>query len=394
MNLNRREFIQRAPVLAGAGLVAAKWGTLVTRAAEKQSRPATQPAPAAEPLLFQNAQLHNIDHLEPNPGAEGVRLNRMPKEVWAKLNAMGKTRAFAAAGAELRFNLVGPEARVFLRYVENRGGKAQGWPVLAELYQGGFLMRCVEFRETWTEIVIRKPSRLEKLSEEAGGRGSAGFDSALVRLALPYMPETQILRIEGDIAPPRAEQVPARSYLAYGSSITHGSYALRAGETYPAQVGRALDVNVFNLGLGAAAYLEPEMAQWIARRRDWDFASLELGVNLLRPISTEEFARRVQLFLHTIVTAHPRRPIFVIDIFTSGKELEADPKRAEFRRVVREAVGALKSEYVRHLDGRALFTRTTGLCFDLLHPSSDGFNEIADRLTAEMRPQLQSVLRS
>jgi hypothetical protein len=85
----------------------------------------------------------------------------------------------------------------------------------------------------------------------------------------PYMPETQLLRVEGEIAPPRPGQIPAISYLAYGSSITHGSYALRTGETYPARVGRALGVNVINLGFGAAAYLEPEMAQWIASRNDW-----------------------------------------------------------------------------------------------------------------------------
>ena len=52
---------------------------------------------------FQNALLHNVDHLEPTLDGEGVRLNRVPREVWEKLNAMGKTRAFAAAGAELRF---------------------------------------------------------------------------------------------------------------------------------------------------------------------------------------------------------------------------------------------------------------------------------------------------
>ena len=381
--MNRRDFLERASVLAGAATVAAKWPT-GAGAAEANAGRSLAPAP----LMFGNAQLHNVDHVEANPGGDGFRLSRVPRAVWEKMNAMGKTRSFAAAGAELRFNLVGSEARVFLRYVENRGGKAQGWPVLAELYQGAFLMRCIEFRETWTEIVIRRPSNLAKLSEEAMPRGPGGFDSSLVRLALPYMPETQLLRIDGEIAPPRPDQVPTRSYLAYGSSITHGSYALRSGETYPAQVGRALGVNVFNLGFGAAAYLEPEMADWIASRQDWDFATLELGVNLLRPITTDEFARRVDRFLKPIVAAHPTRPIFVIDIFTSGKDLEADPKRAEFRRVVRDAVGALRSKHVRHLEGRRLLTRTSGLCFDLLHPSADGFNEISDRLVNELQAGL------
>jgi hypothetical protein len=280
-----------------------------------------------------------------------------------------------------------------LKYVENRGGKAQNWPVLAELYQGDILMRCVEFRDTWTEIVIKKPANLEKLAAETKARGRHGFDATLVRLAFPYMPETQLLRVEGEIAPPRPGQIPAISYLAYGSSITHGSYALRTGETYPARVGRALGVNVINLGFGAAAYLEPEMAQWIASRNDWDFATLELGVNLLRPITTEEFAKRVGVFLRTIADAHPTKPIFAIDIFTSGKDLEADPKRAEYRAVVREAVARQKSDQVRHLDGRALFTDTRGLCFDLLHPSSEGFGEIASRLATEMQPTAQALFR-
>jgi lysophospholipase L1-like esterase len=387
VHLTRRHFIQHLPPLAGAGLLAAQRLRAATAPASAASSPDATPAP----IIFQKAHLHNIDHLEPNANGEGFRMCRVPAEVWEKMNAMGKTRSFAAAGAELRFNLIGPEARVRLRYVENRGGKAQDWPVLAELYQGDILMRCVGFRDTWTEIVIKRPANLAKLEAEAAARGGRGFDSTLVRLAFPYMPETQLLRIDGDIAPPRRDQLPARSYLAYGSSITHGSYALRTGETYPARVGRALGANVINLGFGAAAYLEPEMAQWIAARRDWDFATLELGVNLLRPITTAEFARRVGYFLPTIVAAHPDKPVFVIDIFTSGKDLEADPKRAEYRAVVRAAVARLQSPHVRHLEGRVLFTGTTGLCFDLLHPSSEGFGEIASRLTAAMAPTVRPL---
>ncbi len=384
--MTRRDFIQRTPLLVGAGVLAAHGPVFGANSAAPSAVSGTPNRQATEPVLFQNAHLHNIHHVEPNPQGEGVRLSRVPQEVWAKLNTMGKARAFAAAGAELRFNMVGTEARVTLRYVENRGGKAQGWPVLAEYYQGDFLMRCVEFGDKWTTIVIKKPSNLPKLAADEIRVGGTGFDSSLVRLALPYMPETQLLKIEGDITPPRPDQLSARSYLAYGSSITHGSYALRTGETYPAQVGRALGANVFNLGFGAAAYLEPEMAHWIASRNDWDFATLELGVNLIRPVTTAEFARRVEVFLKTIVSVNPTRPIFVIDIFTSGKDFEADPKREEYRKVVREAVSGLRSKYVHHVPGRRLLTQTTGLCFDLLHPSTAGFNEIAAGLTAVMRP--------
>src|SRR5688500_16127275 len=162
MNLDRREFIQKAPILAAAGVMMAE----AAHAADERARPTVRPSAFAAPLIWQNAQLHNVDHVEPNPDGDGVRLSRVPREVWAKLNPMGKTRAFAAAGAEVRFNLVGSEARVFLRFVENRGGKAQDWPVLAELYQGGFLMRCVEFTRSWMAIRITKRSNSAALANE------------------------------------------------------------------------------------------------------------------------------------------------------------------------------------------------------------------------------------
>ncbi len=376
--MNRREFLRQTPALAAIGVAA-------SRALASDALPLAKPSQPRAPLLFQGAQLHNIDHLEPNPNHDGFRLNRFPIQVWEKLSTWGKARAYAAAGAELRFNLVDPEAKVVLRYAETRSAAVRDWPVLAELYQGDFLVRYVELRPTWTEISFTAPANLAQLQAE---RPRDGFDPALVRVVLPYLPETQIRRIDGAVAPPRPEQVPARSYLAYGSSITQGFHALRTGDTYPALVGRALGMNVFNLGLGAAALLEPEMAEWIAGRNDWDVATLELGANLLRPVSTADFARRVDVFLNTIAKSAAGRPVYAIDLFTSGKTLEAEPKREEFRRVVRDAVRALRQPNVRHLEGKALFARTTGLSFDLLHPSSDGFRDIATRLGVAMQARL------
>ena len=380
--MTRRDFIWRAPLAAGATLV---W-------ARSTAAPALglHLKLAAPETIFPHATFHNVDHLEPAMG-EGWRLNRVPRAIWEKLNRAAQARAYSAAGAEVRFNLVGSEARLIARFVEDRSGKARGWPVLAEIRQGDFLMRCVELRDTWTAIEIKQPANQAKLAAN-GARQGRGFDPNLVRIALPYMPVTELLRIEGEIATPRNEQLPARRFLAYGSSITHGAYALRAAETYPARVAHALGVDHLNLGFSAGAHLEPEIAEWIVRRNDWDFATLELGVNLLTPLSTAEFRSRLEVFMKIIATAPAAKWIFVIDIFTAGQDFEANPKRDEFRNAVREIVHRLGRPKIRHLDGRKLLTRTTGLSADLLHPSAEGFDEIGQRLSAAIREAMASEL--
>lgn len=383
--MNRREFL-RGAVAAGAGV-----GLL--RPPGRAAPASTAPAPLDPARIFPDVALHNIDHLEASPSGEGFRLNRVPSALWPKLNRPAQARACNAAGAEIRFNLAGRDARIRARFVEDRSNKARGWPVLVEIRQGDFLLRCVELREAWTDLVIPRAPHPDRLAA-ASPRQRRGFDPALVRLALPYMPVTELLRIDGDVTPPRPAQLPGCRYLAYGSSITHGAYAQRAAETYPARVAHALGVDHFNLGFSAGAHLEPEVAAWIARRDDWDFATFELGVNLLTPLSTADFRTRVEQFLALIAAAPRDRWVFVIDVITSGPEFEANPKRREFRAVVAEAVRALGRPKIRHIEGLSLLTRTTGLALDLLHPSAEGFGEIAERLAPQIRAAMRDELPS
>jgi lysophospholipase L1-like esterase len=211
------------------------------------------------------------------------------------------------------------------------------------------------------------------------------FPPDLVRILLPLHTEVRLLSITGDITPPAKDETPARRYLAYGSSITHGFIATRPSDAYPARVAEALGVDGLNLGFGGAAKLEPEMAEYIAGREDWDFASLELGINLISK-SVDEFRGLVAGFLPRIVASHPDKWIFCVDIFSCRHDLSGNPKLPQFRAVVREAVKSLRAPKLVHLDGRALLTRWSGLSTDLVHPSSAGFAEIAAGLVNAMKP--------
>ena len=52
--------------------------------------------------------------------------------------------------------------------------------------------------------------------------------------------------------------------MFYGTSITQGGCASRAGMCYTALVGRWLDYEVINLGFSGSGMMEPELAELIA----------------------------------------------------------------------------------------------------------------------------------
>jgi lysophospholipase L1-like esterase len=330
--------------------------------------------------------LHNIQEVTPAADGDGWQLCRLPLALLPKLGPSGRIRPFAPAGAEIRFNLVGDEARVKLRFVDTRREVNRRLSVIAEIYHGTFAAGWVEIRDTWTEIVVTRPPAMSEISKAARQQPQA-FPPELVRILLPLHTEIRLLSITGEVTPPGENQVPARRYLAYGSSITHGFIATRPGDAYPARVASALGVDAFNLGLGGAAKLEPEMADHIAGRDDWDFASLELGINLIGK-TTDEFRALVAGFLPRIVEPHRDKWIFCIDIFSCRHDLLDDPKLPQFRAIVRDAVQSLQAPRLVHLDGRALLTQWSGLSTDLVHPTSSGFAEIAAGLVNAIKPAL------
>ena len=126
-------------------------------------------------------------------------------------------------------------------------------------------------------------------------------------------------------------------------------------DAYPARIGRLLGVDAINLGLGGGAHLEPEMADYIGGRDDWDFASLEMGINLFGGNrTTEEVRARVAGFLPRLAARRPERWIFCTDLFTCIHDVGGNPRSAEYRRSGREAVKAIGS--------RAWCTSTAGSC--------------------------------
>jgi len=354
-----------------------------------------------ETMIHEGVQLHNISELlrgdgavvipsehvprlvarkvalEPfaDTGSEGMWTSRIPDALRLTLNPLALVNAVQATGAELRFNLRSAQARIVL--------KCNAAPGLVEIYQGSFFVGWHVVRTDSTEIVIVPPANLEtliKLTEQHG----LPFDARLTRVVLPWRPAVRLISVEGEFELPQPEQTPTRRYMAYGSSITHGSAAIRSTGMYAQRTAQLLNADLHNLGFGGGAHLEPQMADYIAGRSDWDFATLETGINL-GSVGVTEFARLVDYFIPTIAHAHADKWIFCLGLFTCHSDLNGGTWAAEYREIVKSAVKRLNQPRVVYVDGRSLLPSVQGLTTDLVHPSPFGMEEIACNLSSIIR---------
>ena len=333
-------------------------------------------------MIYKNAELHNVEEVIPSKDNRGYLLCRLPDSLRITLNESAKERALSAAGCEVRFNIKDETAKITL-------GCEGDIPAIAEVFQGVFRISHCFIDSKPTEISVSIPQNIDLLEKVAKERGCP-FDTYLTRVILPYTPQIRLIDIKGEVSPPQDRQVPERRYLAYGSSITHGSSAIRPTGTYAMKTAQLLEVDLINLGFGGGAHCERQLADYIAERKDWDFATLEMGINMVGGFETEEFKKRVNYFITKIAKAHPDKWVFCIDLFSFYGDFDpASTKQDEFREVVQNTVKRLGMPKVVHIDGREILQNISGLTGDLVHPSSMGMEEMAINLSNIIKRKIE-----
>jgi hypothetical protein len=355
-------------------------------------------------MIWKNTKLHNIHELLETPGTdkdgegdgdedgegvgEGYALTRIPNELRITLNDGARRAALSAAGCEIRFNLQGPRARLVLR----SDAKST---VPLEVYQGNFQVSSHTVDAAPTEIEVTTPTNIEALDRATRERGLP-FDANLTRMILPYRPPLRLIDFEGDTNPPRPWQEPPTTQLSYGSSITHGATAARPTGTYAMRTAQLLGTDLYNLGFGGGAHLEPQLADHIAERQ-WDIATLEMGINMVRKeeFTVEVFEERVRYFVGELARTKGDRWVFCTDLFTfsediTGKLIGGVKKQEKFREIVKTTVGDLDKPRLIYINGKNLLRNISGLTNDLVHPAPSGMEEIAQNLSDEIKKAMET----
>jgi lysophospholipase L1-like esterase len=328
-------------------------------------------------VALDNVQLHNIAQARPIPGHAGLRLQRVPEQVRLALNEKAQQRMLSPACAEIRFVAAEP-VRLTLSSKET----TDVLPFFG-LFQSR--QRYAIGPEPQT-IELALPERLALL--DLAFCAEMPFSPRVVRLLLAGGP-LYVHSVEGEgLRPPNAKELPSLRYLAYGTSITHGAAATGPHLTYAAQTARRLGADLINLGVGGSAYCEPELADYIAARDDWDVASLALSVNMIGAgFTLDEFTERVSYMVNTVAGANTERPVFCITIYPHFREfgsqfanpdLKGTPK--EYRQRLRDAVTAYPHPNVHLVEGPEILTDPGGLTVDLIHPGDHGMIQMGQNL--------------
>lgn len=175
--------------------------------------------------------------------------------------------------------------------------------------------------------------------------------------------------------------------IFYGSSITEGGCASRAGNAYTSLVCRWLDADYFNFGFSGSARGEKVFAEFLADIEHMSALVYDYDHNAQSP---EELLATHEPFFRIIRQKHPKLPVLMMSRPDVGKNPEDEKRRRDIIRATYEHARADGDEKVWFLDGAEFFTaRERSECtVDGTHPTALGFMRMAEKVY----PVLQEML--
>ena len=339
-------------------------------------------------MIYQNAQLHNIAEVREISGTSAVRLQRVPEQVRVLLEEPARLKTLNPGGAEIRFVLNSGKARITLSSDEEEG--------TATLFNGTFDQRVPvhTFSREPVTIEFGMPegdtgARFFSLPEEVGN--SLRFNPKVCRLVLRHG-NVLLHGIEGDIRPPERGELPGKTMLAYGTSITHGAAASAFHLTYVAQTAWRLGTDLLNFGVGGACRAEAAFADYLAEIEGWDFATLALSVNMIGAgFTAHEFRERAKYLIGKVAGDNPGKPVFCISIFPyfgdwGSLQPNAKATPAEYREVLEEVVSEAGLPNLLFVPGEEILTDISGLTVDMIHPADLAMINMGENLAKRIAP--------
>lgn len=313
-------------------------------------------------------EFHNVAAFESLNGMPGQCLVRYPKKVRAQINQGAHYLGTYATGVELRFVCNGGRIRLTLAAHDN--------DIYVRVMRGNFGHSEQMIPAGSTRVIcLEQPTHFASVARESLASGSFSPDVWRVQLCNGAMSFLGIESFGAKLRPPLPEEKPKLRWLAYGSSITHSN-----SRGYPDQTARLLGVDVLNKGLSGSCHCEKEIAAHFALEEKWDFATLELGVNMRGCFTPCEFEERVRTFVNILREKRPDAPLVLITHFLNRehhpspelRDTVARENQLAFDKILRSIAEEKRNDSVHLLEGTDILTCMTGLHTDLLHPSDYG----------------------
>ena len=192
------------------------------------------------------------------------------------------------------------------------------------------------------------------------------------------------------ISPGPARVAGSKPIVFYGTSITHGISASRAGMTHVAMLGRTFNREVINLGFSGNGRMEPEVIKFVAELDPAVFV-----LDCLPNMGPTDVAERTVPGVKILRAAHPDTPILLVEDRHYESEFLVQSRREHSEAnhaALREAYAALQKEkapQLYYLKAEDLLGHDGEGTIDGSHPTDLGFT----RQAAEFERVLRQVLK-
>ena len=192
------------------------------------------------------------------------------------------------------------------------------------------------------------------------------------------------------ISPGPARAAGSKAIVFYGTSITHGISASRAGMTHVAMLGRIFNREVINLGFSGNGRMEPEVTKFIAELDPAVFV-----LDCLPNMNAKDINERAENCVKILRTARPKTPILLVedrnypDGFLIASRREHNEQNHAAMRAVYAKMQHEKVPYLYYLKGDNLLGQDGEATVDGSHPTDFGFT----RQAAEFQKALHKILK-
>lgn len=193
--------------------------------------------------------------------------------------------------------------------------------------------------------------------------------------------------------PPRPES-HARPIVFYGTSITHGACASRAGMVHTAILGRRFERPVINLGFSGNGRMETELAALLA-----EIDAAVYVIDCLPNMGAQDITERTKPCVEILRKAHPETPIVLVedrsysDSFLVTAKRERNRTNREALRAAYEELKAAGDKNLYYLEGEHLLGDDNEGTVDSSHPTDLGFVRQAAAFAEVLGPILETSPR-
>lgn len=284
-------------------------------------------------------------------------------------------------GTRLRFRTDAAKVQVMLYYSDKHVSTSARNPI-GRFYVDGQSEPAWTFASAQKETVRKTETVSVALPAAPGMRD--------YEVVLPYGDSVEVMGVvvsEGaKFESPTAR--PAKRLVAYGDSITHGFTSSEVTKSYIFLFAQKMNHQVVNMGLGGRG-LYPADGTLIGSQKA-DLFSVLIGVNDWQGgKKIEAFKANAEGFFKNLRAKQPDVPIVVVTplwVPESWKPASATAPLEEYRKTLREVVGALRDKNIRLVEGPDLIDHEEKY-FDkvAVHPNDAGFAMMADRLAAAVK---------